>query len=300
MTSTFGPTTTTIVAETTTTVDFARPIVEATDPLTIEADPPEIAALVDDLRGQTDNVARQMQRIGPFPWLAAPAAVQIIDIDVVLEPADEDRLHPAVVSVRYRVPDSGPVATRFLADSFRAQGWNQIEQTEQEVDGATVIEATFGKSGVLGEEVTSRIEIRPGVTIIALTHRLSAEEPDVTPSETGTYLERLSAWAGDLPVPRAADLVAAELTTADDRGRIAVRYRLAAGDEAAAVAAVVAQIGDDGYRLNGFADGEQPVAGPLTLVDEGGATVTVEFSNGDGEGTFELELATTFELTPID
>jgi hypothetical protein len=291
--------TTTIPAETTTTIDFARPIVEGTDPLGIEAEPADVADLVDDLRGQTENVSRQMARLGPFPWLAGPPVAQIVDIDVALEPENEDGLHRSTISVRYRVPDALPTADEFLFNSFKAQGWNRLDESERAEDEATIREIRYIQFGVQDEEVTARIESRPGVTFIDLSHEVLADGPAATPDESGTYFERLSAWAENLPVPRAAVPVSAGVTATDDTGRLALRYRLAAADEETAVAAVLARIGGEGYQLSGVPEGERPVTGPLTLVDEAGTIVVIEFTEDALDATFELDLSTTFELTPL-
>jgi len=299
--TTIAAPTTTVPVGTTTTIDFDRPVVEGTEPLAVDAGPDAVAALVADLRGQTASVAGQMIRLAPFPKLFSPPKAQIIDLRVTLEPPDELGRHPSTAMVRSRVPDRGPVAIAFIDDSMKALSWNQVDETVRSVQEATITELEFRLPGRNEEEeLVALVEERPGVTVIEFAHRILANDGEVAVDGLGTYFDRLSAWQAALPIPPAATLVEAEVATADDEGRLGARYRLAAADEAEAVAAVLARIGPVGYQLTGVADGERPTAGPLALVDENGTEVTIDVSAALEPQLYELEASFTFELEPLE
>ena len=294
-------TTTTAPTTTVSTIDFDRPVVQAETALVEQATLDEVAALIEELRGQTLDVDAQVRRLAPFPDLAQPAVAQIMDIAVSLAPVS-DGLQPSAARVRFRVPDNEATTTEAISDDFRALGWFRAANST-DVDGdRTVTDLTFRFPGRSADdqELRATIEGRPGVTVVDLEHALWATAAEATPEDgTASYFARLSAWQEVLPIPRAATLVEVGIETAPDEGVLAASYALPAADEATAVGAIVRSIGAGGLQLRD-AGGEPPVAGPLELVDEDGTSVTIEIRPGPEDGVFEITATHAFPLTPLD
>jgi hypothetical protein len=293
-------TTTTAPTTTVSTIDFDRPVFQADAPLDGEAGVADVAALVRDLRGQTEDVDAQVRRLAPFPDLAGPAVAQITDVAVALAPAVAD-VHPSTARVRFRVPDDGPTTVDWLDDQFRALGWYQADQSRRSTDEATITDLVFRVPGRSADdlELAAVVEARAGHTVIDLEFRLRATPEEVDPGDGVTHFERLAAWQGPLPLPGTATLIEVGVETSAEAGAVTARYLLEATDEAQAVAAVVGAVGPDGFRLAGPDGAEAPTAGPLELVDDAGAVVVIEVTPSAEVGVFELRASSPFTLPPL-
>ena len=140
-------TTTTVPASTTTTVDFSRPITQGLTPLAEDAGLIEVTELVADMRGQSDDVAAQVQRLAPFLDLSPAPVAQILGVDITLSEVEEGR-YPATVTVRLRVPDTGPDLVAAIDDEFTSLGWFTNSVSRREVDGGTATDAVFRNPGI--------------------------------------------------------------------------------------------------------------------------------------------------------
>lgn len=297
------PTVTTVPETTTTTVDFDRPVLQGDDPLAADAGPGEVAAMVDDIRGQTADVDAQVRRLAPFPDLAGPPVAQILDLAIALAPETDDG-YPAAARVRYRVPDRGADVAQAIGDELRSLGWFTADGTNDTTPDGATWDLVFRIPGRAAETVELRavVEELPGVTIVDLEYVVVAADEDMLPveEEAATHLDRLAAWTDDLPLPRAASLTEVGIETAPEEGSLSARFQLPAEDEADAVAAVLRSIGAQGYQLRGGVTDEAPTSGPLELVDEDGSEVLITFRAAGEPGSIEVEASTTFPLTPLD
>lgn len=300
-TTTIAPTTTS-TTEPTTTIDFDRPIEQGVEPLADDAGPDEIRILVDEIRGQTTNIAVQVERLAPFPGLAGPAVAQIMDLTVIHGPEVDDE-YPSRARVRYRTPEDAAAMVKAISDELRAQSWNKIEETVTPTDDGEVTDLMFLISGNKPEELELRatIEATPEATVIELDYFVLADQDEAEAGEDVTYFDLLSAWQDVLPLPRAAELVEVEVTTSDEIGTLVARYRLEAEDEAEAVAAVAAAVGSDGYELFGSTPDDPPSVGPLRVAaDADGPIVVFEFAPASEDEVFDIEASIGFDLTPLD
>jgi hypothetical protein len=285
---------TTTSTEPTTSIEFDRPIVEGTDPLAADADPAAIAELVDDMRGRTDNVARQMRRLGPFPDpIPSPQLAQIVDVEVLVEP-ERDDLHLAVTTVRYRVPYEGPVVETFLEDALRSVGWIRLDERDASTDDVARLQRTYRQPGQRGNGVEFVIEIETGNGPTVVEQTQTASTPDAALVEDGdTYLERLSAWTDALPLPGQADLASITVSTADDRLTLEARHLLDVEDISEAAEDVLDAAEED-WERNG-------TVLPLELVrSEDSLPLTVSFTDSRDDEPIVIISTTTLPLTPLD
>ncbi|MEM9565195.1 MAG: hypothetical protein AAGA93_21415, partial [Actinomycetota bacterium] len=302
-TTVLAPTTTTTTTTIpTTTIDFDRPISQDIDPLDEGAGPAEIAALVENIRGQTTNIAVQVERLAPFPGLPGPAVAQILDVAISLAPADDDDRFPSTATVRYRTPEPPAAMVKGSDDELRSLGWYKADDVTTATEGGELTEMRFLVSGRRPEELQleASVEGVEGATLVELSYTVLTAGDDAAPDDGPTYFERLSAWEQDLGFPRAAELVSVDVATADDLGSLKATYRLSADDEADAVATVAAAVDGGDYQLLGSDAAEPPASGPLRLVGEDGTIVTVDFAPGSEDEVFEVVATTTFPLTPLD
>lgn len=299
-TVTTAPTTTTSTIPTT-TIDFDRPVAQGIEALDEEATADDVAALLDDIRGQTTNIAVQVERIAPFPGLAGPTVAQIMDVRVTLAPETDDG-HPSLAVVRYRTPEAVAAMVKIISDDLRAQSWNKVDEAAVPIEDGEATELVFRISGVRPDdlELRARIEATTGPTVVELAYTVLADDEDADGGDEVTYFERLSAWQTDLPLPRAAELLEVAAETGLDTGTLSATYQLAADDETEAVALVAAAVAASDYELLGAAPDEPPPAGPLLLVDPDGRVVTIDVTAGSDEETFDLLATTDLAMTPLD
>ena len=316
--TTTSTTTTTVPPTTTTTIDFDRPVVQGTAALLAGALPTDVAELVADIRGQTADVDAQVRRLAPFPDLTEPAVAQIMDIAVALAPAAEGG-YPSTSRIRFRCPYRPADLAKLLSDDLRALGWFKSDETVQtapvsdgdadgEAAGPSRYDMTFRLPGRAGDDLELRVTIEGGpltVTVVDVEYSILAARAEAAPDDGDTYFERLSDWDGDLPIPRAADLIEVAIETAPRAGALTLRYVIAADDEAEAVAAVLGSIRRGGYRLVTTSE-EAPTAGPLELAMEEEPdrpeqpTVVLEFQNGPEPGIVEFEAVVAFDMPLLD
>lgn len=294
-------TTTTIAATTTTTINFDRPVTQGLAPLGPDAGPTEVADLVADLRGQSDDVAVQVMRLAPFLAIRPAAVAQIMGIDVTLAAPVEGR-YPSLATVRFRVPAEGPDLVRRIDDGFQSLGWFTNSEARREVDGGLVTESAFRNPGFDPGDLEFRSSVATGTgpTVVELTYLVNADLDEVEADDGTTYFERLAAWQAGLSFSRVAELTEVGVETVEDAGTILAHYRLPADSEAEAVALLVQATAGGDFELLGASADDPPPSGPLRLVDEAGAIVVVEIAPGPDGESFEVEAAHRFDLAPLD
>lgn len=297
---TTATTTTTTPTTTTTMVDFNRPVVQGSAPLDPDAGPSDVADLVREIRGQSNDVDAQVRRLAPFVDLDEPDVAQIMDIAVALAP-EADGGHPSTSRVRFRSPRPGSALAKALNDNLRAEGWFNADGGTNLEDVGGMVDMVYRQPGTDGDLLELRVTIseQPGATVADLEYSVLATDHEASPDEGDTYFERLTGWDRDLPMPRAAGLVEVAIETSPTAGALTLRYLMAADDEAEAVAAVVRAIGRDGYQLPG-PTGEAPTEGPLRLIDETGSIAVIEFGATSEPEIMELEAIVSFDMTPLD
>lgn len=285
-------TTTTIPPTTTTTIDFNRPVDQGTDPLAEDATLDDVVALVEDMRGQTDDAQQQIARLGPFPDLDSPMGSQIIDINVSIELDDGDVVSNSAATLRTPGSEADPVS--FFGAELEARGWNQADRLSAEgPDGETLTTVVFRIPGTSGEveELTIDLDVRPGVSFIELGYRTVGSDDEA--------FERLRAWQDALRVPNSADEIEARAQSADDTLTMTVVYTLQAETAAEARGDVLALVQDDEFETTAEASDDD--ASPVTMVGvENGETLTLEFEETGDDETVTMAVQAAVALTPFE
>lgn len=299
------PSTTTTASTTppapTTSIDFGPPENQGLAPLGEEATPDDVAALLDDIRGPSTDVATQVARLGPFLALQAPATARINDVSLTLSP-DVDGGHRSTVEVRFWIPGDGDALLDQLDNELRSIGWFQAGGTEGVSDqGKPTTVAYFRDPGFDADERELEVSFEdgPGPTVVAYTYRVLATDEQVDRGDGITYFQRLSAWQEELPVPRTAELLDVGVESSEDSARLHATYRLSAEDEAEAVALAAAAVGTGPFELLGATPDDPPTSGPLRLVDETGRIVLLDFTRAIEAEQFEIVASTGVDLIPL-
>ncbi len=289
-------TTTTMPPTTITTIDFNRPVDQLDTPLPDDATVDDVIALLDDLRGQTDDASEQMRRLTDFAAFTTPVPAQILDVSVSIQPQDGGGYESASTLV-FRVPDDATRTIRSIENDLRARVWNKASDT---VDGSTEVTVTrlvFRVPGTPGTETELTVSVSdfPGATTVEFAYRTRGGDPD----DVEDQVDRLLAWQSELPTPPSATLVEAGLQTTDLIGTLTAVYRLSAETMAEARDDVVDRLEGSDFRLAGQNDGGSG-SSSLSATDPDGRPLNLEFVPGREEEVVELTVSTSFGLLPID
>jgi hypothetical protein len=286
--------TTTVPTVTTTTIDFDRPITQDTVPIPAEASIVDLIALVNDMRGQTNNVSDQMARLARFQELASPVSAQILDFSTTVSPIEEDEEFAVESTVRFRVSQDHLTIEMFLIDELRSRGWNKASEGTQQVDGDTATVLVFRVPGIPADETELAVTVTelPGLTLIDYAYRTRTPIAD-------TSFERLQVWQEELATPRSADPISTRIATQDDLGSMSVSYWMTAETTAEAREAVVALQDEEAFTV-GTSEGSGASTAPLLLVDANNKELLIDFAITGEADTVEMTVTHTFGLEPVD
>ena len=299
--STTGSTTTAIPAQTGPTVDFDRVPNQSTTPLPEDATASELAAVVDDMRGPTNDVSEQMLRLAPFVDFDTPSNSQITDLSISVAPTEDDELRiSAWVALR------SPLSATVLAEHFdidrQSQAWNMVSEVEETVDRAAKITQVFRNPGYSGDDNEMTVTIIDGPFSVYRVDYLIVTDPAAATDDEEEAVDTLAsllAWQEGVRLPQSADLIEARIGTAEDLGRLEAVYRIP-GETASAAREDVSAL----VRSNEFdtpaPDGSGENAAPLVLIDTEGRQFLVEFATTRGPEIIEIVISTEFDLQPID
>lgn len=285
-------TTTTIPPTTTTTIDFNRPVDQDDTPIPEDATAAEILAIVEDLRGQTDDLHQQMIRLVGFPDIASPIGTQILDVTASIQIDGDDVRTDSVVLLRTPGTAADPVG--FFSAELAARGWNEADFLSTPVgeDGTltTLVYRWPGRSGD-EEELTMEFEVQPGVAFIEMRYHVVGTDEDP--------FDLMKAWQDAVRTPSSADEVEARIETAEDTATLTVRHILQAETAAEAREDIIDLVRSADFETT--AEASEDDASAVTLVGvENGETIVVEFEDLGDEETVEVTVRTSGPLTPID
>lgn len=285
--------TSTIPAETTTTIDFDRPVTQQLTLLPDDNSLTEFAEIVNDMRGQSNQVSEQMKRIAEFESLPSPAGAQILDFSVQVVPLVEDGFAISSV-VEFRLPQDPAVMTTFLEEELRALSWFKSSESTVQTDGIDFNALVFRLPGVPGEEteLVASVGAVPGATIVSYNYRTRLDPGDQS-------FNRLQAWQDALRTPGSAGVVEASVRTADDIATLMVVHTLAAETAAEAREDMVALVRANEFTILTSQDSGASAA-PLLLENEDGEQLTLEFVQTDDPEVVEMTVTNTFGLEPLD
>ncbi len=303
--TTVAPVTTTATTEPTmptTSIDFGPALDQGLSPLDEEAGPDDVAALLDDIRGPSADIATQIGRLAPFLAIQGPSVARITDVSVTLSPEVDDA-HPATARVRFWIPGDGEMMLEDLDDELRSIGWFQAGGTTGMSErGQPTTVAYFRNPGFRADELELEVSFEdgPGPSLVEFGYVLLGSEEQVDRGDGVTYFERLSAWQEDVPLPRAAELLEVGVETSADAAVLQATYLLSAEDEAEAVSLAAGALGGSSFQLLGASADDPPISGPLRLVDEDGTIVILDFTRSIEAEQFEIVATTGIGLTPVD
>lgn len=284
-------TTTTEPPEPTTTIDFSIAPDQGIEPLADEATVADIVELVDDVRGPTAGLARQIERLTPFVDLTSPPGAQIMDVTVSAETADDDR-NDLSVSAVMRAPQTGPELVKFFNDELRARGWITAGREDETIDGVEWHRQIFRVPGVPGDTTELTVSVGAGpVSWVEVDYASLSEEDDETVS-------LLAFWQESLALPRGSTVSSASVSTVDDEVVLTVVHQLDADSPDEAFEDLVDLVDEDDFTLSG---GQANLTGPITLT---GVEDEVDYTVGVVESrqpeVVEIVVTSKAALTPID
>lgn len=291
-TTTIATTTSTVPAETTTTIDFNRPVTQELTLLPDDGMVAEFADIINDMRGQSNQVSEQMKRLAEFETLPSPAGAQILDFSTVVVPVLDEGYSISSV-VEFRLPQDAAVMTTFIEEELRALGWNKSSESTQFVNGINQNTLVFRIPGTPGDEteLTASIGSAPGATLVTYDYRTRLETTDLT-------FSRLHAWQNTIRTPSGAEVVEASVKTADDTGTLSVVQLLNAETAAEARELVAALVREDEFQIITSQD-SGTTAAPLLLQDEEGNQMMLEFALSEEPAIVEMTVINTFALEPV-
>ena len=286
--------TTTVPEVTTTTIDFDRPITQDTVPIPSETNIADLATVIDNMRGQTNNVSDQMARLARFQELATPVNAQILDFTTSVSTIEDEVGFAVASTVRFRVPQDHLTIERFLIDELRSRGWNKASEATQPVNGETATVLIFRIPGVPAEETELGVSVTelPGFTRIDYDYQTR-----VLPEDTS--FARLQTWQAELATPRSATVIETRVATQDDIGTMAVVYQLTA-ETTAEAREIIVELQDEELFTVGTSEGSGSSTAPLLLVDANNQELLIDFAITGEPDTVEMTVTNTFGLEPID
>ncbi len=302
--ATTRPTPTTIPVDTGPTIDFDRLPNQSSTPLPEDATATEVAAVVDDMRGPTDDISEQLARLAPFVDFETPTNSQITDLSLSVATADEEQ-----VRISARVALRSPLPPAELAEHFdidrRSEAWFMVSEVDEIVDRAARITQVYRKPGRSGDETELTVTITDGpFTVYEVDYRVEIEPDaedgaDDDAADSVDTLASLLAWQEAIRLPQSADFVETRISTADDLGKLEVVYEIP-GETAAAVRENISRLVRPAEFETPASDGSGENAAPLVLVDTDQRRFLVEFAVTREPELIETIISTEFGLQPID
>lgn len=285
-------TTTTIPPTTTTTIDFNRPVDQLDTPLPEEALISEMAEIVNDMRGQTDDLHQQITRLVDFPKMTSPIGSQVMDFTVSIVPVEDGLMTEALVSMR---APNGPNELAVYFDSeLRSRGWNKADIFSETTETGSRVSTVFRVPGTSGDEqeLTIVVDTMPGVVFVDFDHHSLIDDRDES-------YDLLQGWQDKVRHPSSADVVGAMISTADNVGTATVTHHLDAETPAEARSDMLNAVRSSEFETTAEADDED--SSPVTLIDvETGEEFLLEFAPTNEEDIIEVTVSATFPLEPLD
>lgn len=292
--TTIATTTSTLPPETGTTIDFTRAPNQVDSELPEDATIAEVITIVDNIRGPTADLEKQMRRLAPFAELSSPPGAQIMDLSVTVrkpQPDDEDQRDSIEAIVDFRSPQDPVTLLDFFDAETRSGSWNRVEKLDETVDGVPAVTQEYKVPGK-SQELTIRVVGGPFSTV-RINYRNLVEE-DEDPS-----FDLLSGWQSDVRTPGSARVVETRLSTAEDIGTLETVYLLTADTAAEAREATASLVRQAEFQQSA-ADGSGENAAPLVLIDQDQQEFLLEFATTLDPEIIELTVSTSFGLLPID
>ncbi|MEM9651259.1 MAG: hypothetical protein AAGA65_04125 [Actinomycetota bacterium] len=285
-------TTTTLPPTTTTTIDFNRPVSQNDTPLPEDALIEEVAEVVNDVRGQTDDLHQQMVRLVDFPKLASPVGSQILDIDITMTPGEDNILTESTVV--FRTPNGPLDLVGYFDAEMISRSWNEADVTTEPTEDGTKTSTVFRWPGASGDdkELTVTVDPRPGLVVVTIGNRSLIELRD------DSY-DLLKGWQDKIRTPSSAEVIRASLATAENIGTLVVTYELDAETPAEARTDILDAVRSAEFETTSVADEND--GSPVTLVDvETGEEFLLEFAATNNDEIIEMVVSATFPLEPLD
>lgn len=285
-------TTSTAPIETTTTIDFSRPPDQQKTTVPENATAGDLAEIVDDMRGPTEDVAEQMLRLATFVELSSPVGSQITDLTISVRTAEELR-YDISSQVALRGPQTLVELTDYYDAELRSLGWNKASETDETIGGIETTTQVFRVPGTAGDETELTIRTTGGpVSVVDIGYHHLTDEDDES-------FGRLAAWQRAIRTPNSGVEMEVRVSTADDVATLAVVHWLTAETAAQARADVVSLIRAAEFEQSSPVADEASTA-PVELADESGQRHLLEFATTRDPEIVEMVVSTTFGLRPID
>ena len=285
-------TTTTVPPTTTTTIDFNRPVNQLDTPLPEEALISEVAELVNNMRGQTDDLHQQMTRLVDFPNIASPLGAQILDISVAMTPGEDDIRAESTATIR------APGGATDLIDYFDAEmvsrSWNEADVSTEVTDFGVKKTTVYRWPGTSGDDKEVKITVNPMPGLVLIT----IESLALVDSRDESY-DRLQGWQDKIRTPSSAEVTGAAISTAENVGTATVTYELDAETAAEARSDMLNAVRTSEFET--VAEPDEANSSPVTLTDvESGEEFLLEFAETSEDEIIEMTVSATFPLEPLD
>lgn len=285
-------TTTTIPPTTTTTIDFNRPVSQLDTPLPEDALISEVADLVNDMRGQTDDLHQQMARLTDFPKIASPVGSQILDFSITMTPGEDDIRAESVAVVR--TPNGAIDMVEYFDAEMVSRSWNEADVSNEVTDVGVKRTTVYRWPGTSGDdkELTITVDPQPGLVLITIDSLSLIELRD-------EKYELLQGWQDKIRTPSSADVIRAAITTAENVGTATVTYELDAETAAEARSDMLDAVRTSEFETAAVAD--EADGSPVTLTDvETGEEFLLEFAETSDDEIVEMTVSASFPLEPLD
>lgn len=285
-------TTTTVPPTTTTTIDFNRPVDQGDGPLPASALFSEVAEVLNDMRGQTDDVHEQMLRLTDFPKLASPYGAQILDLSVTLTPDGSMTITES--SVVFRVPNDSLNMVDYFDAELVSRSWNVSDEDKEQTEHGERVRTVYRWPGTSGDdkELAVTVEPKPGLVLITIENRSLVRNRD----DGFTVFQ---GWQDDIRTPGSAEIVSASVSTAEDTAILSVRYELDAASPAEARSDMLSLVRSSEFETEAEAGDDEVSPVTLTNVETGDVT-TLTFGETNDDETVEMVVRASFPLEPID
>jgi hypothetical protein len=285
-------TTTTIPPTTTTTIDFNRPVNQMDTPLPEDALISEVAELVNDMRGQTDDLHQQMARLVDFPKIASPLGAQILDVFVVMTPGEDDIRTESIAVIR--TPNGATNLVDYFDAEMVSRSWNEADVSTEVTDVGIRKTTVYRWPGTSGDdkEVTITVDPLPGLVLITIQNLALIDSRDES-------YDLLQGWQDKIRTPSSAEVTGAAISTSENVGIATVTYDLDAETAAEARSDMLGAVRTAEFET--AAEPDETNGSPVTLTDvETGEEFLLEFAETSDEEIIEMTVSATFPLEPLD
>lgn len=186
----------------------------------------QIRDAVEEVHGRTNDVAAQINRFVSFPTLPSPERPELLELRADVRNTLDGQWMIVTSEVSFAADGTPSDVVAFYREVFEGNGWQASRQGEQLQGGLLIhrlayripdtaydlddLEVEIGPQPALGESPRTRVNVR----------YVSLERAAET-----VVQERLSGWAGDIPVPDGGRITGAGIQTSS-LGRNSLHYSL--------------------------------------------------------------------------